>query len=112
MTDEHIACSHCGTLARHLNYYNGTWNCRSCEREQAMEWRSLAVPEDYDDPVDYENDRQWADIVLAPPRDGRDPDYSRTGIFIYHNCSVCNSGKRPCAEGNSNHCSNPIARNH
>lgn len=62
---EHIGCSHCGALARHLNYSNGNWTCRSCERDQAQEWFSLAVPEDYDDPVDYENDRQWAQSVLA-----------------------------------------------
>jgi hypothetical protein len=51
------------------------------------------------------------------------PDYSgmeprkdadmegRAPIFRNHNCGGCDSGKRPCKEGNYNSCSWPRARN-
>lgn len=43
--------------------------------------------------------------------DGRDPDHSRSGIFIHHNCWRCKSGAEPCAVGNPNDCEYPQARN-
>lgn len=43
--------------------------------------------------------------------DPRDPDYSKEGIFVYHNCSRCNDGKKPCVEGNPLKCQYPHARN-
>jgi uncharacterized Fe-S cluster protein YjdI len=43
--------------------------------------------------------------------DPRDPDYSREGIFIYHNCWKCDSGSRPCVRGNPRQCEFPHARN-
>ncbi len=43
--------------------------------------------------------------------DPRDPDHSRSGIFVYHNCSRCNNGDKPCVEGGHNICSYPRARN-
>lgn len=45
--------------------------------------------------------------------DPRDPDHSRTGIFVYHNCSGCQSGAKPCLEGKIGGvgCSYPHARN-
>jgi hypothetical protein len=32
-------------------------------------------------------------------------------VFRDHNCGGCDSGKRPCREGNYNNCSWPRARN-
>ena len=43
--------------------------------------------------------------------DPRDPDHSRQGIFVYHNCAYCSDGKKPCKQGAPNRCSNPHARN-
>ena len=43
--------------------------------------------------------------------DPRDPDYSRKGIFIHHNCYRCNDGTLPCVRGNPNSCEFPHARN-
>jgi hypothetical protein len=43
--------------------------------------------------------------------DPRDPDYSREGIFVYHNCYRCDSGAKPCVRGNTNQCEYPHARN-
>lgn len=43
--------------------------------------------------------------------DPRDPDYSRVGIFVNHNCSRCRSGELPCKSGNPNRCEYPHARN-
>lgn len=43
--------------------------------------------------------------------DPRDPDHSRTGIFVYHNCSKCRNGERPCVNGSPSRCDHPRARN-
>lgn len=43
--------------------------------------------------------------------DPRDPDHSRTGIFVYHNCWRCDSGAKPCANGAPSQCAYPYARN-
>lgn len=43
--------------------------------------------------------------------DPRDPDPSREGIFRDHNCSRCQSGAKPCVNGNPNRCEYPHARN-
>lgn len=44
----------------------------------------------------------------------RDPDRTREGIFVYHNCSRCRNGSRldrcPTPERPGN-CGHPIARN-
>jgi hypothetical protein len=40
-----------------------------------------------------------------------EPDHSRTGMFVYHNCWRCNDGKNPCFMGNPNGCTYPQARN-
>lgn len=45
------------------------------------------------------------------PLDGRDPDHSRTGIFVHHDCWRRNHGALPCANGSPNRCENPRARN-
>lgn len=50
-------------------------------------------------------------IETAGLLDPRDPDHSRHGIFVHHNCWKCREGERPCAEGNPSRCSFPIARN-
>ena len=39
------------------------------------------------------------------------PDNSKQGLFVYHHCPVCQSGKYPCKQGGSLQCDNPIARN-
>lgn len=45
------------------------------------------------------------------PRDPRDPDYSRTGIFVYHNCWRCDSGRKPCVDpSGTRNCPYPHAR--
>lgn len=43
--------------------------------------------------------------------DPRDPDHSRTGIFVNHNCFRCRDGALPCKTGNPNRCEFPHARN-
>ena len=43
--------------------------------------------------------------------DPRDPDHSRSGIFVYHNCWKCRSGEKACVRGNPNLCEYPVARN-
>lgn len=50
------------------------------------------------------------DWVKGPP-DPRDPDHSREGIFVTHNCWLCASGSKPCQYGNPSKCEQPIARN-
>ena len=49
------------------------------------------------------------DMSDAP--DPRDPDYSREGIFIYHNCFRCKDGTERCIVGNPRKCEFPWARN-
>ena len=48
---------------------------------------------------------------MNPPIDSREPDYTREGIFIYHNCWKCQNGAKPCKEGSPNRCGYPRARN-
>ena len=43
--------------------------------------------------------------------DPREDDYSRKGIFRYHNCAYCKSGEKPCVKGNPSKCEYPRARN-
>lgn len=43
-------------------------------------------------------------------RDSRDPDRSRSGIFVLHNCWKCEDGARPCVAGNTQQCEYPHAR--
>lgn len=38
------------------------------------------------------------------------PDHSREGIFVYHNCYLCDHGKKPCVLGGSHRCEYPQAR--
>lgn len=45
------------------------------------------------------------------PPDPRDPDYSREGIFQYHNCWKCSDGRKPCIKGQPRNCEHPHARN-
>lgn len=47
----------------------------------------------------------------AAKLDPRDPDHSREGIFVHHNCARCSDGKRPCVKGNPRQCEYPHARN-
>jgi len=50
-------------------------------------------------------------VSLDSALDTRDPDPSREGIFLYHNCSVCRNGAKPCTSSVPGNCGNPIARN-
>lgn len=49
----------------------------------------------------------------ASPRDGRDPDPTKEGIFRDHRCWKCNDGEKPCVRkgGHSHLCEYPHARN-
>lgn len=47
----------------------------------------------------------------TPPVDPRDPDHSRSGIFVHHNCARCDNGTKPCVQGASHQCEYPHARN-
>jgi len=40
-----------------------------------------------------------------------DPDRSRSGIFVNHNCWRCEHGEKPCVSGHPNRCVYPHARN-
>lgn len=46
-----------------------------------------------------------------PPINPHDPDHTRAGMFVYHNCWKCQSGDRPCVNGNPRRCEFPHARN-
>lgn len=54
---------------------------------------------------------QTARDRLAETPDPRDPDHSRKGIFVYHNCYRCDHGAKPCVQGGAHKCDNPHARN-
>jgi hypothetical protein len=43
-------------------------------------------------------------------QDPREPDHSREGIFVYHNCSRCKDGTLPCVQGAVWNCEYPHAR--
>jgi hypothetical protein len=46
-----------------------------------------------------------------PPLDPRDPDHTRSGIFVHHNCWKCRNGEKPCIRTNPSYCEYPTARN-
>jgi hypothetical protein len=48
---------------------------------------------------------------MSPPCDSRDPDHTKTGIFVYNRCSFCRDGELPCRKGAYHRCDNPVARN-
>jgi hypothetical protein len=50
-------------------------------------------------------------LCEVEPRDPRDPDHTKTGIFVYNRCAYCDDGRLPCKQGAVNHCDNPRARN-
>ena len=43
--------------------------------------------------------------------DPRDPDHSREGMFVNHNCYRCRHGAMPCVNGHMWDCEYPHARN-
>ena len=47
----------------------------------------------------------------APSKDGREPDYTREGIFVYHDCWKCQHGAKPCPHAGAHRCEYPHARN-
>jgi len=54
----------------------------------------------------YDKERR---TIMSP--DPRDPDYTRVGMFVLHNCSRCKDGREPCIAGNPHQCEYPHARN-
>ena len=54
----------------------------------------------------YDKERR---TITSP--DPRDPDYTRVGMFVLHNCSRCKDGREPCIAGNPHQCEYPHARN-
>ena len=45
------------------------------------------------------------------PVDPRDPDHTRVGIFVLHNCWRCKDGRELCVVSNPHQCEYPHARN-
>ena len=43
--------------------------------------------------------------------DPRDPDHTRIGMFVLHNCWKCKNGTEACIVGNPRQCEFPHARN-
>lgn len=67
-------------------------------------------------PVSFLTDAEVSAAGLTSVRrkarpDPREPDHSRQGIFVYHNCWKCRDGAAPCTNGNPNLCDYPRARN-
>lgn len=54
----------------------------------------------------YDKERR---TITSP--DPRDPDHTRIGIFVLHNCWRCKDGRTPCVVGNPHQCEYPHARN-
>jgi hypothetical protein len=48
---------------------------------------------------------------ILKPVDPRDPDPSRSGVFVDHNCYRCKDGTLPCVKGNPRDCDTLHARN-
>jgi hypothetical protein len=63
----------------------------------AFQLRAIEAIVKAGEPIDYSG--------MEPRKDPLQP------IFRDHNCGGCDSGKRPCREGNYNSCSWPRARN-
>lgn len=59
----------------------------------------------------FDTDQGLTDHKLTCKPDPRDPDYSKTGIFVYHNCWKCKDGTKKCVNGAPNLCDYPHARN-
>lgn len=54
----------------------------------------------------YDKERR---TITSP--DPRDPDHTRIGMFVLHNCWHCKDGREPCVAGNPHQCEYPHARN-
>lgn len=54
----------------------------------------------------YDKERR---TITTP--DPRDPDYTRVGMFILHNCWRCKDGREACVAGDPRQCEYPHARN-
>lgn len=67
--------------------------------------RCVACREKADAPISRQ------EYLCTPKPDPRDPDHSRSGIFVNHNCYRCRNGKLPCKQGAPNRCDYPHARN-
>jgi len=58
------------------------------------------------------NDKPRVTEVTIPGYvDPRDPDYSREGRFVWHNCWRCNNGNKPCVQRDPSQCEYLHARN-
>lgn len=49
--------------------------------------------------------------IEKPAIDPRDPDHSREGMFVLHNCWRCQNGAKPCVKSDPRQCEYPHARN-
>ena len=79
--------------------------CSSCER-------LIDTDHDVDCYVDTSPTTTVCRCVACREKpDPRDPDHSRSGIFVNHNCYRCRNGKLPCKQGAPNRCDYPHARN-
>ena len=58
------------------------------------------------EPVLEQRDERLVEIGVDP----RDPDYTRVGMFVLHNCARCKDGREPCITGNPRQCEYPHAR--
>lgn len=79
----------------------------------AAERRSYCI-EPLDDLIEFLIEQEIEDqqsVHTGARPDPRDPDYSRKGIFIHHNCYRCKSGELSCIAGNPSKCPYPKARN-
>lgn len=84
-------------------------NIASIKNDYLLGLISHAEAIDQLDALEY---REPADIVANWDKpDSRDPDHSRSGMFVHHNCWACLSGKRPCVNDNPRSCEYPQARN-
>lgn len=82
---------------------------QSPAREQQM---SLSHTSHTNNKADiFEGMKRLEATLQGKPLDPRDPDHSREGIFVYHNCAYCDDGNKPCKQGSPNRCDNPRARN-
>ena len=82
-------------------YKSPSWDDQFAESEDERNERLRAKRQ-----LRYDKERRT--ITSSDPRD---PDYTRVGMFVLHNCSRCKDGREPCIAGNPHQCEYPHARN-
>jgi hypothetical protein len=103
MEDECSLLPECVDWADRRNIANAIVNAlaQSAETEDKRNERLRAKRQ-----LRYDKERR---TITSP--DPRDPDYTRVGMFVLHNCSRCKDGREPCIAGNPHQCEYPHARN-